>query len=290
MASRDPTASAGMAAEQIVKGLGITTLPVDPFAIAKNREIEVVAKPPRIAGSSGMLIRSGENFVIAYSTHINNVAFQRYSVGHELGHYFLPGHVDAVIGANGIHVSSAEYRSKDQYEREADSFAASLLMPRYLFFPAMQESGDGLPAIERLADRCKTSLHATAIRYAKCTRDAMAIVISNGKQIDHCFMSERLKDHPGIEWMRKREVLPTASLTASFNQDANNVSGAARENGETTFSDWFGGTNRMKIREDVVGLGSYGMTLTILHDIDLPEDGDEDPEQSLVESYTPRFR
>ena len=39
----------------------------------------------------------GNMFGIAYATHIDNVGFQNFSVGHELGHYFLPGHVDAVL-------------------------------------------------------------------------------------------------------------------------------------------------------------------------------------------------
>lgn len=290
MIRSDPYAFASQAAEQLIKGFGITALPVDPFAIARGRGIEVVAKPAHDAGVSGMLIRVGNEFAIAYATHIDNEPFQRFSVSHELGHYFLPGHVDAVIGANGIHQSRAGFSSNERYEVEADRFAAGFLMPRHLFFPALERAGQGLAAVENLAALCRTSLHATAIRYTQCTRDAVAIVVSVGNQIDHCFMSEDLKAVGGIDWIRKREAVPRNTPTFAFNQDAENVRRAVRIEEASNLQDWFGGNRSIEISEDVIGLGSYGKTLTVLYDISVPDAEDEEDEESLIESWTPRFR
>jgi hypothetical protein len=50
------------------------------------------------------------------------------------------------------------------------------------------------------------------------------------------------------------------------------------------------GRRRIDIREDVVGLGSYEKTLTILYEIEIPDEDEEEAEESLVESWTPRFR
>jgi hypothetical protein len=48
---------------------------------------------------------------------------------------------------------------------------------------------------------------------------------------------------------------------------------------------------RVTVKEDVLGLGSYGKTLTVLHEIELPEDDDsDDDEEKLSESWSPRFR
>lgn len=290
MTRSDPYAFASQAAEQLIKGFGITALPVDPFAIARGRGIEVVAKPAHDAGVSGMLIRVGNEFAIAYATHIDNEPFQRFSVSHELGHYFLPGHVDAVIGANGIHQSRAGFSSNERYEVEADRFAAGFLMPRHLFFPALERAGQGLAAVENLAALCRTSLHATAIRYTQCTRDAVAIIVSVGNQIDHCFMSEDLKAVGGIDWIRKREAVPRNTPTFAFNQDAENVRRAVRIEEASNLQDWFGGNRSIEISEDVIGLGSYGKTLTVLYDISVPDAEDEEDEESLIESWTPRFR
>ncbi len=290
MIRADPYAFAAQAAEQLIKGLGIASLPIDPFAVARDRKIEVVAKPARDAGVSGMLIRVGNEFAIAYSTHIDNEPFQRFSVSHELGHYFLPGHVDAVMDERGIHESRAGFASSDRYEIEADRFAAGFLMPRHLFFPALQKSGQGLAAIERLATLCETSLHATAIRYTQCARDPVAIVLSNGNRINHCFMSESLKALGGIDWIRKREAVPRNTPTFGFNQDDENVRRAVRIEDTSNLQDWFGGHRSIEVSEDVIGLGRYGKTLTVLYDIDLPSEDEEEDEAALVESWTPRFR
>ncbi|KIO48694.1 ImmA/IrrE family metallo-endopeptidase [Nitrosospira sp. NpAV] len=290
MTRADPCAFAALAAEQLINGFGIAALPVDPFAIARGRGIEVVPKPSRDAGVSGMLIRVGNEFAIAYATHIDNKPFQRFSISHELGHYFLPGHIDAVIGTNGIHESRAGFTSNDRYEMEADRFAAGFLMPRHLFFPALERAGRGLAAVESLAALCKTSLHATAIRYTQCTRDPVAIVVSVGSRIDHCFMSEALKSVDGIDWIRKREAVPRNTPTFAFNQDVENVRRAVRVDETSTLQDWFGGSRSVEICEDVIGLGSYGKTLTVLYDIALPDDDEEEDEGFLIESWTPRFR
>lgn len=287
----DPYAFAAQAAEQIVKGMGVTTLPVDPRAIAEKREIVVQAKPVEDKGCSGMLVRLGNDFAIAYATHLQNEGFENFSIAHELGHYFMPGHVEAVIqGENGMHVSRAGFNSNNKYEAEADRFAAGLLMPRHLFFPAIEKAGQGLVAIEALATLCKTSLHATAIRYTQCTRDPVAIIVSRGGIIDHCFMSEALKQLNGIDWIKKREGVPRNTATYVFNQIPTNVEHGIRVEGTSNLQHWFGGKRRIEISEDVVGLGRYGKTLTVLYDIDLPEPEDQEDEDNLIESWTPRFK
>jgi len=291
MIKADPYAFAAVAAEQIVKGLGLTALPISPRTIAEAREIVVQAKPVSDKGCSGMLVRFGNDFAIAYATHLQNEGFENFSVAHELGHFYLPGHVEAVIqGDQGMHISRAGFNSTDRYEAEADRFAAGLLMPRHLFFPAIEKAGSGLAAIEKLADLCRTSLHATAIRYTQCTRDPMAIVVSRGGVIDHCFMSDALKHLDGIDWLKKREGVPRNTPTYTFNQVQSRVDRGERVEETSNLQHWFGGKRSIEISEDVVGLGSYGKTLTVLYDIELPEPEDEEDEDRLIESWTPRFK
>ena len=290
MTASDPHAFAGLAAEKLIRGMASAALPIDPFAIARGRDIEVLPKSPSDTGVSGMLIRVGNAFAIGYATHINNAPFQRFSVAHELGHYFLPGHPDAVLNGHGIHHSHAGFRSADRYEIEADRFAAGLLMPRHLFAPAMATARRGLAAIEALADLCQTSRHASAIRFAQCSPDPVAIVVSVGDRIDHCFMSDELKTLDGIDWLRKREALPRGTATFAFNQHAAYVSSGARADGTSTLQDWFGGAYDVEVTEDVIGLGSYGKTLTVLYDIVLPDEEERAADQDMKDSWMPRFR
>lgn len=287
----DPYAFASLMAEQIIKGMEITALPINPMAIARDNRIEVVAKDMDDQGVSGMLVRYGDEFAIAYATHHQNEGFENFSVAHELGHFYLPGHPEAVIeGTSGTHASRAGFSSGDKYESEADRFAAGFLMPRHLFFPALQKAGSGLAAIETLHGLCKTSLHATAIRYTQCTRGPVAIVISRGGIIDHCFMSDALRDIGGIDWIKKREGVPRNTATFAFNHVPDNVLHGVRVEETSNLQAWFGGKRKIEISEDVVGLGRYGKTLTVLYDIDVPDADEEEDEESLIESWTPRFK
>ena len=131
-------------AEILLQELEITELPVDPYEIARRLDIELMQMPPNGGGASGMLLRVGNEFGIGYPVHIDNEGFRRFSIGHELGHYRLPGHVDAVIDASGKHLSRAGFVTTDRFELEADHFAAALLMPRKQFSEALSKLPDGL--------------------------------------------------------------------------------------------------------------------------------------------------
>ena len=267
-------------AERLIAEWGLTSLPIDPFEIAKRHNIMVVAKPAEAVGVSGFLTRIGDNFVIAHASNIKNDGFIRFTVSHELGHYFLPEHPERLFpGGNGIHHSRSGFISDDINEVEADHFAAALLMPEGLFREAMSSAGEGFPAIEALSRQCKTSITATAIRYAKFAEDPVAVVVSSGKIIDYCFMSGALRDVKGIEWIKKGTLLPRRCETIGFNQNAENVTSGETAEGWSRLDDWFEGAPPLDIKEDVVGLGTYGKTLTVLFsDGVVDEQDDEDDE------------
>jgi hypothetical protein len=241
-------------AEKLIKERGITALHVDPFAVASDRGIEVVPKPAQ-PGVSGMLIRLGNDFLIAYATHIDNEPFQRFCVSHELGHYFLPEHPDAVFNDDGVHFSTAGFASKDRYEMEADGFAAGLLMPRSLFFPALQQAGSGFAAIKELAKLCKTSIHATAIRYVQCSRDPVAILVSSGGRIEHCFISFALKSALQIAHPRKGDALPSGTHTSILIGDGRKAASGQSIGQTSNLQNWFDIARPLEATEDAITFG-----------------------------------
>lgn len=281
-------------AEAFLRDEGITTLPVDPFAIAAGRDIEVKPKPDAAAGVSGMLLRHGGEFGILYATHIPSEGFHRFSVGHELGHYFLDGHIDHILPTDGIHTSHAGFVSADPYELEADQFAAGLLMPETAFKRAIGAQDAGLQAVESLAGLCKTSLTATAIRYAELTDDAVAIIISTGPVIDFCFMSNTIKSLPQLTWIKKGTPVPRGTATARLNAVSQSIANGDRLEDDIDIIDWLGGTRSAKATEQVIGLGNYGKTLTVLTCPSVQDetykDDDGDNEEDMEERWTPRFR
>lgn len=284
---------AKQSAEAFLRNEGIVGLPVDPFAIAQSREIVVEPKPETAEGVSGMLLRHGDTFGILYATHIPSDGFQRFSISHELGHYFLDGHIDHVLPKDGMHISHAGFVTADPFELEADHFAAGLLMPKVPFTQELARHEPGLVAILALAELCRTSRTATAIRYAETTDDAVAVVISTGQIVDYCFLSEAMKSLPQMKWLRKGSSLPASTVTALLATSRERVLNGDRASDEIDVMDWLGGKRSARVAEEALGLGRYGKVLTVLHSSSIgPEnEPDEDREdEELKESWTPRFR
>ncbi len=261
----------------------VKSFPVDPFAIAERHEILVQAAPGSRDGVSGLLVRRGNRFGILYGTHISSEGFQRFSVAHELGHYFMPGHVEAVLGNGNAHESHAMGDTNNPYEDEADAFAATLLMPRRLFASALCHMDDGLSAVEALSSQCRTSLMATANRYADVASIPAAIVVSQGGAIVYCKMSSALRDFRGLTWIRRGTPLPPRSTTARFNLDRSQIASASKAKGVASLKEWFGGPYDLEVIEEVKGLGEYGRTLTVLTMDTFADELDERP----VEEWTP---
>ena len=273
----------------------ITALPVDPFAIAAACDILVEPKPPTQDGVSGMLVRVGDRFGILYATHIANPGFQRFSVSHELGHYFLAGHPEQLL-SQGAHASHANFASADPWEIEADMFAASLLMPRNLFTAALRDFDDGLAAVLGLAERCGTSLTATAIAVTRHSRSAVAVIQSFDGKVEFCSISGAMKTEP-LGWLKRGTPVPTTTLTHEFGRTTDNIAAGRQGEADTRLNEWFQQARGHVVREEVVGLGGFGRTLTFLHcpSLSLASDGydvedDYETEESLQDRWTPRFR
>jgi len=266
-------------ARQVVKDNGFVALPVDPKRIAKNRGIMVQPWETETLGISGCLMKVGDDFGIGYSTAIKNTGFENFTVAHELGHFFLDGHVEALLDG-GAHYSRSGYVSNDVHEKEADLFASELLMPEFLMRPAINKGGSGFAVIQRLAGEGETSIVATAIRYAKLADDPVAVILSEGQHVKWCFMSDGFRQLKGVYNLAKQTPIPPQSPTSGFNQNGQNIATGKRVEDTTLLRVWFERAPEIEIQEDVVGLGHYGKTLTILFSEEsLEEYGNEEPDE-----------
>ena len=277
--------------EQKAAEFGFTSFPIDPFEIAEKVEIHVEAKPPDIDGVSGGIIFSGEDVGIFYSTSIASEGFQRFTVGHELGHYFLEGHPAEILKAAPIHISRAGFtEGGSSIEIEADHFASGLLLPTRLVTQALRTGQIGLVGISELSELSKCSLTACAIRAAECSPYPMAVVVSKGAHICYGFLSEGFKRLGQMTFPRKGAKLPQ-SATLEFNADPQNVLLGRSVCQQTTLEHWFGGSKGCDLDEEVVGLGGYGFTLSVFSSEDLLDDPDDedDEDATLIESYSPKF-
>ena len=242
-----------------------STFPINPFQMAKDKDIEVRSWRPTKHGISGFLMKEGDAFGIGYSEFINNQGFINFTVGHELGHYCLPGHVEKLFSnPSGFHYSRSGFICHDECEKEADLFSATLLMPEALFRKTLRQTGSGFSAIESLSGLCVTSITATAIRFAEFSEDPVAIVVGSSGRVDFCSMSEVLRHYRGLTWLKAGDSIPQLSATFRFQQVQDNITHGKTAEAFTMLNEWFDGAPRIEMKEDVVGLGHYGKTLTVL--------------------------
>jgi Zn-dependent peptidase ImmA (M78 family) len=189
----------------------------------------------------------------------------RFSFAHELGHYFIDWHRCALERGAPPHGSKAEFESNSSIEREADLFAANLLMPRD---KVRRELRQAIRAeeIQRLAQIFGTSLSAMAIRCAHLSVAPLIVMKWSDVGRAWCWSSERFSELTGNKSYRALHRIPPDSVTRQM------IEGDSRNNTEsprgTTLATWFpgirAGSNADEILvEECIGLGRYGV-LTIL--------------------------
>jgi hypothetical protein len=266
------------AAVALLAECGLGALPVRPEEICRQKGIVYSHDEALPEGIWGALLRQDGTFVILVSARCPTVEHRRFSAAHELGHYRLPGHLEALL-ASGRHESAPPYTSADPLEQEANAFASELLMPESLVTPILGEAEIGLASVRAIAGACETSFTSAAIRYAQLTPDPVAIVLSYEGVVEFSYVAPALREYPGVAGKNPKRgddlVRGTAAhRLASSPEKIEEVTEASDAAGLAL---WFpecesGG----ELIEESVGLGRYGRVLTVLSAAELPDFEDDD--------------
>ncbi len=283
----DRTAAAA-AARDLLAVLKLDSPPFDPFIIADRLKVPV--RPLATNDFSGCLLQHGDKFAIFYSTSVNNGGFRRFTIAHEIAHRELTNHHPHLFDASGLHVSTSNFTSKEWFEQEADAFAVELLLPEKHFQREMRRHGIGLSAIKSFGETFQTSLTSTAIRYAELTGDPVIIVVSEDGRVLYSLASGCMKRF-GTGYLMPGTRIPNSSETGKLLK-----SGAASSReieGASYLCSWFDhASQNLKFHEDVLELGAYGRTLTVLHTKLLPDrdEPDEDEDDGGLNPDGKRYR
>jgi len=109
--------------EKILADFGINSIPVNVAEIAKKADVLIKRAPSK--KFSGLLYRKGHTAFMAISSS-EPLVRQRFTVAHELGHFFLHPNKDTFIEFR----DNEKNISRGAKEIHANQFAAALLMPR----------------------------------------------------------------------------------------------------------------------------------------------------------------
>lgn len=181
-------------AEKLVFDLGVD----DPREI----DLEVIAayvgcsiRFRELQGCEARILANGDRAIISVDSRVHPFR-QRFSIGHELGHWQFHKGKACFCESEGIGNWSIVGT-----EHVADEYAANLLMPRFLFIPASTGMHTNFRSIEHLAQLFQCSKTATAIRMVEHGPEP-ALIICHGLQGRRWF--KRNKDVPEKWFPRKK--------------------------------------------------------------------------------------
>ena len=260
-------------ARKVLHECGLDALPVHPEEICRQRGIHYSHDDVLPAGYWGALLRENGEFVILVSASCPTVGNRRFSAGHELGHYHLTGHLEALLSL-GSHYSGPPESTTDPLEREANTFASELLMPEPLVRPIVANSDIGLNSVQAIAMRCETSLVSAAIRYTQLSPDPVAIIVSYDGTIEFSSVSTPLWDYPGVARRKPQRGDGLVRGTAAYRLTGSpeKVRDVAEDSDTAGLELWFPKCETgAEVAEESVGLGRYGRVLTVLSAEELPD-------------------
>ncbi len=144
---------------QLIYELGIEVpKDLDVEAICKYCKADVVYK--RLSGCEARLTGYGDRAIITVNSTSRRPR-QRFSIGHELGHWMRDRGLVAFACEEGQFVKEW---SADNPETRANRYASDLLLPKNLFVPKAHGQPITFATVDTLAADFQTSRTATAIR------------------------------------------------------------------------------------------------------------------------------
>ena len=162
-------------AERVLRDLGITDPgEIDLEAIAWHLGARI--KRCDLDGCEARIIGHHDRAIIRVnrSSHPRR---QRYSIGHELGHWHH--HRGRMLICRSEDIGNRK-QGKPQLERVADAYAGDLLLPQYLFAPVSRQYAEAsFRTVRELGKLFDASLTATAIRLVE-SRHSPALLVCHG--------------------------------------------------------------------------------------------------------------
>jgi hypothetical protein len=246
-------------ADDVVAAFGLSA-PIELDQIAREEGVQLVE------GDYGddfhgriEYLAEVEAFVIYHPRRLTNhyPSRVRFSISHEFGHFYIPHHREILLKGRA-HYSLEGFRHKNNVERQADTFAAALLIPTRLLKERMGRRGFlSLSQIITLADDCKASAQATAFRYTRFTKEPHLALVSENGNVLYGFASEEARAW-GF-WRLKDFAVPEGSASSRATASMGIVEG------KTEVEIWFPERRtHAELWEEAVQLGSSARVLTLL--------------------------
>lgn len=151
-------------ANELLRKQAVHTVPIDPTKLAEKLGV-IVEEVDLDNDVSGLFVTKDNVSYIMYNKEEHKFR-QRFTIAHELGHYMLHKDVSLFIDKTQrvLYRDSASTTGEKLKEREANAFAAALLMPKTLIEEAVSEVPYGEDIVDYLSDKFQVSALAMSFR------------------------------------------------------------------------------------------------------------------------------
>lgn len=236
-------------------------IPIDVLKIAEREGIAVGA------GNFGPDFKgriefhpSVRRFLLFYPNSKSDTDWKqtRFSIAHELGHFYLPDHRKLLMSGR-THNSRSGFICDNVLEREADEFAAALLIPDRLLASTPIAKQISLDSIVNVSMKADASVTASAIRGTRYTEEASILIASQNGRVRFIVPSEEAQAL-GYRWIAQTHF-PMDSVTGRYVKS----DGKSASSGRATSATWFPDARETRDGwEEVMTLGKTGIVLTLL--------------------------
>jgi len=135
-----------------------------------------------VSGAAARMTMGPGGFVLRVNERDRDTPTGRFSIGHELGHYWL--HRRHAMDARCSVDDMRTWHSSRTLETEANAFAAAFLLPSLLVEEALDGQAPSMDIVRSLAGDFGMSLTATAIRLVRLSEEPCAVVVATAGSID----------------------------------------------------------------------------------------------------------
>ena len=210
---------------------------------------------PNFEGALFPRTRQVGGWNIMYNDRLRSLGRINYTLAHEFGHYLIHRNDDR--SSFECSFDDVSGRESEQIEREANEFAATLLMPLDDFRQQIDETAwPSVADLSEIAERYSVSWTAACLRWLEYTRRSAMLVVSRDEFI--------LWSRSSKCALREGAYFATRSNTFAMPSESPAVSGLALSSDEPVAhgpSVWF---DRIS-HEYCIASGHYDLTMSLLH-------------------------
>ena len=251
-------------------------LPVSPERIAEQECITWSYSDYGDAFDGLLACRQGQFHIFCNTARGNTRGSPRgrFTFAHELGHYFIDDHrLTLTSGKTRPHLSIAEWQSDLLVERQADQFAANLLMPQSRFVARSDQGVLGLRTILDLCETFQVSVTASAVRYLHSCPVPCAIAMWAPDGTQRWAWPSQGAHSVGLHKVSDRLESGAADFATSRALLREVPGDVPYFENVTTASAWFpfvnsGSRTDMLMVEQAVRLGGYGVLTLLLQRVE----------------------